>query len=229
MIRQRIEQIRQTIDEVCRKNGRDPAGVRLVAATKYASLPQIREALDAGVMDVGESRVQDAQVKFAELEHEGRRFTRHLIGHLQTNKVKTAVRLFDLIQSVDSLKLIREIDRRAGELSRTISILIEVNTFQEKQKFGIMPEQVFSLADEVSRLEHVALQGLMTVGPLTEQEADIRSSFRCLTRLGEEIRQRYPSGQRIEMRYISMGMTHDFILALEEGANMLRIGSAIFG
>jgi len=228
MIRQRIAQIRQTIDEICRRNDRDPAGITLVAATKYATLSQIQEAIDTGLTDIAENKVQEAWAKFEALSATGRPFTRHMIGHLQTNKVKAAVRLFDLIQSVDSIKLIREIDRRAAEIQRTVPILVEVNTSGERQKFGMPPQSVFSLLDIITGLEYVTFQGLMTVAPFTDQEALIRSSFRGLARLGEAITRRYLSGPKIEMRYLSMGMTNDYVLALEEGANMLRIGSAIF-
>ncbi len=228
MLRSKIDQIRQAIEKICRKKGRNPVDIRLVAVTKYAALNQIRAAIDAGLTDIGESRIQDAQKKFAELEAEGRRFTRHMIGHLQTNKVKQAVSLFDLIQSVDSLRLIREIDRRAKEVGREVPILIEVNTSKEDQKFGVQPEGVFALIDEIRNQKNIIFQGLMTVAVFSDRQEDVRACFRQLAALGQQIRQRYTGESRIDMRYLSMGMTHDYELALEEGANMLRIGSAIF-
>ncbi len=231
MIRQKLDRIHENITDICRKIGRDPSEITLVAVTKYATVAQIRRAVESGVTDIGESKVQDARDKFAVLgETLSRRdVRRHMIGHLQTNKVKPALQLFDMIQSVDSVRLVRELEKQAGDLGRSVDILIEVNTSGEAQKFGVAPADTLSLVDAVRSCRFIFLKGFMTVGPYTDDELSVRNSFRALRRLGEEVRAAYRGEQRIDARILSMGMTHDYGLALEEGATMLRIGSAIFG
>jgi pyridoxal phosphate enzyme (YggS family) len=153
-----------------------------------------------------------------------------MIGHLQTNKVKFAIDLFDMIQSVDSLSLIAEIEKQAIKINRErMDILIEVNVSGEAQKFGIAKENIFKLAEEVTLCSHVHLLGLMTMAPFTDDKNIIRQCFRSLRNLSDEIAEHFSLESKVEMKYLSMGMTHDYEIALEEGANMLRIGSAIFG
>jgi len=228
MISRNLTAVRQHIESVCRSVHRDSQEITLVAATKYASVAQIRAALEAGLTDIGESKVQDAQEKFSQLGPALTGVTKHMIGHLQTNKVKRAVQLFDLLQSVDSVKLVREIERRAAQQERDVAVLIEINASGEEQKYGASCEGAFALVDEILKGEHIILKGLMTVGPLSGHEEIIRQAFRQVKRLSRDIIRKYAGEARVQMQYLSMGMTQDYPLALEEGANMLRIGSAIF-
>ncbi len=175
-----------------------------------------------GLPDIGESRVQEAEEKFAQIGHIGRY---HLVGHLQSNKVKKAVQLFDVIHSVDSLKLAEEISKRAAEQDKTIDCLIEVNTSEEPQKHGVQPTEAVALIREIFPLPHLRLVGLMTVGPLTDNADRIRDAFRMLRHLlfhGQDI-----AGPQFSE--LSMGMSGDFDLAIQEGATMIRLGTALFG
>lgn len=228
MLKDHLEDVEGHIASVCRRIGRDPAGVILVGATKYSETSQIQEALQAGLKHIGENRVQDAQRKFPELERLGVKAVRHMIGHLQTNKVKDAVRFFDLIQSVDSVKLVLEIEKQAAKLNKDVDILIEVNTSGEEQKFGAKPDEVPALIQDVSHCQHVRLRGLMTMAPLTEDKGVIRRCFRDLRELFDAVSKQFAVSSNIQMKYLSMGMTSDYEIALEEGSNMVRIGRAIF-
>lgn len=213
---------------MCRRIGRNPHEITLVGATKYASAEQIQEAVEAGLHHIGENRVQDAQSKFPALDRLKVRATRHMIGHLQTNKVKQAVELFDIIQSVDSIRLADEIEKRAAEFGKTIDILLEVNTSGEGQKFGIKPVEVLPLIDEILECPHIRLRGLMTMAPLTEAKEVIRQCFRDLRELFDAVEGEHAGTERVAMDYLSMGMSSDYEIALEEGANMIRVGRAIF-
>lgn len=219
---------RENMASVCRRLGRNAAQITLVGATKYATPAQIKEAVDAGLHHIGENRVQEAQQKFSVLHGLHVKVTKHMIGHLQTNKVKQAVELFDFIQSVDSIKLVKEIETQAEKLHKDVNILIEVNTSGEEQKFGIHENAIIPLIEEIVRSEHIRLLGLMTMAPLTEDRERIRRCFRDLRELADAIEEKVLGNTRIDMRCLSMGMTNDYEIALEEGANMLRIGRAIF-
>lgn len=228
MLKDHLEAVEGRIASVCRRIGRDPSEVILVGATKYSEAPQIQEALQAGLKHIGENRVQDAQRKFPELERLGVKAVRHMIGHLQTNKVKQAVQLFDLIQSVDSVRLAEEIEKEAAKLAKTVDILIEVNTSGEEQKFGVRPQEITPLIEEISRCPHIRLLGLMTMAPFIEDQAVIRRCFRNLRELFDAVSKQFAVSSNIQMKYLSMGMTSDYEIALEEGSNMVRIGRAIF-
>ncbi|OGX38192.1 MAG: YggS family pyridoxal phosphate enzyme [Omnitrophica WOR_2 bacterium RIFCSPHIGHO2_02_FULL_50_17] len=228
MIRENFSRVSGHIASVCQRLGRDPVEIILVGATKYAEAPQIKEALEAGLKHIGENRVQEAQKKFAALDGFHVRAVRHMIGHLQTNKVRQAIELFDLIQSVDSIKLAEEIEKQAAKLNKDITILVEVNTSGEEQKFGAKPDEVPALIQNISRCPHIRLHGLMTMAPLTEDKGMIRQCFRDLRELSDAVEENFAGHERIEMKYLSMGMTSDYEIALEEGADMLRIGRAIF-
>jgi pyridoxal phosphate enzyme (YggS family) len=151
-----------------------------------------------------------------------------MIGHLQTNKAKQAVQLFDLIQSVDSVRLADEIEKEAAKPAKTVDILIEVNTSGEEQKFGVHPDEVPILIKEISHCPHIRLLGLMTMAPLTEEKGRIRRCFRDLRELFDAVEEDFAASSNIQMKYLSMGMTSDYEIALEEGSNMVRIGRAIF-
>ncbi len=204
--------------------GRDPHEIKLVAVTKTVGLEQIREAIQAGVDTLGENRIQEAQTKFDEI---GRLVSWHLIGHLQTNKVNQALAIFDLIHSIDSLHLAEAINRRAMALGGRMPALLEVNLGGEETKYGVAPHEVPQVLRRLSRLEYLEIQGLMAIPPYTPDPEVSRPYFRQLAELAK-------AGnnlglQNINLRHLSMGMSHDFEAAIEEGATMVRIGTAIFG
>lgn len=210
------------IGEACNKYNRDTDDITVVAVTKTFPDTAIRVAVASGIHNIGESKVQEAEEKINEV---GQIARFHLIGHLQTNKVKKAVGLFDMIQSVDSLKLAEEIERRSAEIDRTIDCLIEINCSGEKAKFGVDPHETLDLINKIKNLPHINLSGLMTIGPLTDNEEQIREAFRICYKI-------FKKGQLIvgeEFDTLSMGMSSDFPLAIAEGATMIRVGSVLFG
>jgi len=217
-----LRTVRSRIERAARLSGREPEDIKLVAATKDVPAGLIKEAIDAGLTDIGENRVQEAKQKFDALK--GRPVTWHMIGHLQTNKVKAALDIFSVIQSVDSERLADEISQRA---QKCVEVFIEVNTSGEESKFGIAPEKAAMLAEHISGLKNLKLTGLMTVGPLADDKTAVRTSFRLLKNLFGQIKVlNFPS---VELKYLSMGMSQDFETAIEEGSNLIRIGRAIFG
>jgi PLP dependent protein len=226
MIKDNIQRLRQEIFSVCRHIGRKPEKITLVAVTKTASLDQIREAVDCGITDIAENRIQEAKEKYPLLKDSpDLRF--HLVGHLQTNKIKPALELFDLIHSVDSLRLAQQIEVAAAKSNQAVEALIEVNVSGEETKFGIKPEEAADLLASIGKLKYLRVKGLMTIAPLAGSPDQIRSCFRNLRLLKEKVEKQI-SLPNVEMKYLSMGMTDDYRVALEEGSNMLRIGRAIF-
>jgi pyridoxal phosphate enzyme (YggS family) len=219
-----VRAVRERIENACARSGRSPGDISLVAVSKTMGAERVQEAVDAGLRLFGENRVQDAAPKIRELSGE---ITWHMVGHLQRNKVKKAVSLFDMIQSVDSYELAVEIDRRSGELGKIMDVLVEVNTSAEETKFGCRPEDSIDLIERMSHLRGISVTGLMTIGAFTDDEAVVRDCFVTLRELARKAQEAGISG--VEMRYLSMGMTSDFEIAIEEGSNMLRIGTAIFG
>lgn len=228
MIKERLAQVHKDIEVVCKRIGRNHKEIILVGASKYADAPQIKEAVAAGLKHIGENKVQDAMEKFVILDQEHVHVTRHMLGHLQTNKAKHAVEIFDLIQSVDSIKLADELEQHAVKLNKMVEILMEVNTSGEEQKFGVHLSEVLPLIEEISRCEHIRLSGLMTMAPYTQDKGIIRKCFRDLRELFDAVEDEYATHPRVEMKYLSMGMTEDYAIAIEEGSNMVRIGRAIF-
>ena len=228
MIKDRLAQVHKDIEAVCNRIGRNPKEIILVGASKYADTLQVKEAVAAGLKHIGENKVQDAMEKFAILDQERVHVTRHMLGHLQTNKAKHAVEIFDLIQSVDSIHLADEIEKHAVKLNKMAEILVEVNTSGEEQKFGVHLDQVLPLIEEISRCEHIRLSGLMTMAPLTKDQGVIRKCFRDLRELFDAVEDEHATHPRVAMKYLSMGMTEDYAIAIEEGSNMVRIGRAIF-
>ena len=195
--------------------------VKLVAVTKNHSVEQMQEAIDNGVTDIGENRIQEAVEKFATLN---RSVTKHLIGHLQTNKVKQAVKYFDLIHSVDSQRLAQAVDRAAGSISKIQDVLIQVNLAREESKSGVDPDELDALLSTVWNCDNLCLKGIMLIAPNYDQVEQCRPLFRQMYRIFQSQRKIYPT-----VEYLSMGMTHDYRIAVEEGANLVRIGTAIFG
>jgi len=198
--------------------------VKLVAVTKNHSVLAMEEAIAAGVMAIGENRIQEAFEKAETLKNH---VEWHLIGHLQTNKVRQAVSLFDMIQSVDSERLAMEINRAAGKIAKRQDVLIQINVANEDTKFGISAKDVMSLAQFISNLEHVRLCGLMTVAPFYENTELTRPIFREMYQLFMKLRDAKLVNTKVE--WLSMGMTQDYMVAVEEGSNLVRIGTGIFG
>jgi pyridoxal phosphate enzyme (YggS family) len=201
-----------------------PEGVQVVAAAKTRTPTEILEAVEAGVQIVGENYVQEAERAYAVV---GNRAKWHFIGHLQRNKVKKAVRLFDMIETVDSGEIAREIDKRCAEIGKVMPILIEVNIGKEPQKSGVLPEDTEKLLKEISALPNVKVVGLMTMGPFSENPEDSRPHFVAMKKLFARLKESNLSNA--EMKYLSMGMTGSYRIAPEEDANIVRIGTKIFG
>ncbi|MBR1729521.1 MAG: YggS family pyridoxal phosphate-dependent enzyme [Selenomonadaceae bacterium] len=196
--------------------------VTLIAVTKNHGVDLMREAIDLGVDEIGENRIQEASEKFSTLD---RKVKWHLIGHLQTNKVKPAVKMFDLIHSVDSEHLAESLNRAAKAIDKVQDILIQINLANEVSKTGVSVEEFDRLIERVNTLENLRLRGLMLIAPNYEDVEECRPLFRSMY----EIFQRLKRDQAEDIKYLSMGMTHDYKIAIEEGANMIRVGTAIFG
>jgi len=211
-------------DNVRRVLGELPPGVELVAAAKTKTPADILEAIEAGVQMIGQNYVQEATAAF---EAVGRRARWHFIGHLQTNKVKKAVEIFDMIETVDSLDLAREIDKRAGAVGKVMPVLIEINSGEEDQKAGVRPGEAEALLRQIAALPGARIEGLMTMGPFEGDPEDSRPYFRETKELFEQIRALAIPG--VEMKRLSMGMTNSYKVAIEEGATMVRLGTLIFG
>jgi len=201
-----------------------PEGVSLVGAAKTRTPQEILEAVEAGLEIIGENYVQEAERAFQVV---GGKVKWHMIGHLQSNKAKKAVRVFDMIETVDSIKLARAIDRACGKIDKVMLILMEINSGEESQKAGVMPEDAIYLAMDMSELNNIKLMGLMTMGPLAGDPEDSRPYFQKTKKLFEEIKEMGLPG--VEMKYLSMGMSNSYKVALEEGANVVRIGTKLFG
>ena len=201
-----------------------PENVDLVGAAKTRTPEEVLEAIEAGLGIIGHNYVQEAEKA---IEAVGQRAKWHMIGHLQSNKTKKAVRIFDMIETVDSVKLARAIDKACGNIKKTMSILIEINSGEELQKAGVMPKDAVSLIREISELGNIKVMGLMTMGPFSGDPEDARPYFQKTRELFEEIKKLNLPG--VEMKYLSMGMSNSYKIALEERANMVRIGTNIFG
>jgi pyridoxal phosphate enzyme (YggS family) len=228
MIKQNLDTLLLNIHSICLGAGRDPGAVTVVGVTKYSDVAAINEAVAAGLLHIAENRVQSAKEKFSLIAAGNRPVVKHLIGHLQTNKAKDAVELFDLIQSVDSIKLVAEIDKRAAALGKVQDILLQVDIAREEQKFGLSEEEVDGFLKYVEGCAQVRVRGLMAMAPLTTDQEAIRSVFRRLREHFDRIKKEHPGSGRIMMEHLSMGMSGDYSIAIEEGATMVRIGSAIF-
>ena len=201
-----------------------PEGVDLVGAAKTRTPEEVLEAIDAGLKIVGENYVQEAEKAFDAV---GAKVRWHMIGHLQSNKAKKAVKIFDMIETVDSMKLAKAIDKACLNIGKVMQVLIEVNSGEEPQKAGIMPDDGISLVRDMAGLKNIKIMGLMTMGPFAGDPEEARPYFQKTRRLFEEIRALNVPG--VEMKYLSMGMSNSYRVALEEGANMVRIGTKLFG
>ena len=219
-----VAKVLDRVAAAAERAGRRAEEIRVVAVAKGVEAQRIRQAIAAGMTDLGENYVQEAARKIDEI---GRTARWHFVGHLQTNKAKAAVELFDLIQTVDSARLARALDRRRRELGRRLPVLVQVNTSGEASKSGVEPEALPGFLEEVAGLECLCVRGLMTIGRFTAEPEEARGEFRQLAALFGQVRELgLPS---VTMQWLSMGMSGDFETAIEEGANMVRVGTAIFG
>jgi PLP dependent protein len=214
------------INHAATASGRDPKEITLVAISKTFPVEAISEAIEAGLLRFGENRVQEAEPKISALVA-GRALEWHLVGHLQSNKVKRAVQLFEVIHSLDSIKLAQRLSQNCIELNKSVSLLIQVNLGLEETKFGAGREQVEEIVDQVARLPGLRLDGLMTIPPFFENPDQSRPFFAQLRELRDRIESAHPGS--LGRKHLSMGMSHDFRVAIEEGATIVRIGTAIFG
>lgn len=219
-IEENIAAIRARIAAAARRAGRDAGEVLLIAVSKTFGAGAIDEAVRSGITDIGENRVQEFREKVPALTTKPRK---HLIGHLQSNKANDAARLFGVVQSVDSIELAKKLDRAAAREAKTLDVMIQVNVGGEEQKSGCDPEELSALVGEVAPLAHLRLIGLMTVPPQTS-EAELRKLFTRMRAFRDDARSQCPTAHEL-----SMGMSEDFEIAIEEGATMIRIGRAIFG
>ncbi len=221
MLKERLETIYAKINESALKGGHNPEGIKLVAVTKNVSTELIKEAFDLGITDLGENRLQEAMPKIAHLPES---IKWHFIGYLQTNKVREVLNSFFLIHSLDRLNLANSLENRAQKLDINVPVLVQVNTSGEISKYGIAPEELEDFLIEIKSLSRIKVKGLMTMAPFTDNPEETRPFFRRLRLLKEQFK--IPG---VEMKYLSMGMSNDYHVAVEEGANIIRVGNALFG
>ncbi len=220
-VRDALAAVRATMAEAARRAGRDPADVALVVVTKTVPVERIREAIEAGATILGENRVQEARTRRAALEDP---VEWHLVGTLQTNKAKLAVSLFEMIHSLDSLRLAQELSRHAQTTGRDVRVLLQVNLSREATKTGVDEKDVETLLEQVNRLPQIRVDGLMTLPPLFPTPEEARPFFRTLRQIRDRL-----ACPECPLPHLSMGMSHDFPVAIEEGATLVRVGTAIFG
>jgi len=220
-VRENLLRVTEKIEKAALNVGRDPKEIKLVGVSKTVETDRIKEAIKAGITILGENYVQEAQMKIEEI---GRPVSWHFIGHLQSNKAKYAIRLFDMIHSLDSVSLAEELNRRAEQADRMMKVMIEVNLSKEATKFGTDEERVLSLAKRIQNLNHLSLEGLMTMPPYFDSPEMSRPYYIALRELKERM-----AKEGIPMKELSMGMSNDFEIAVEEGATYVRVGTAIFG
>ena len=223
-IRDNISMISQDISDICKRTGKAPESITIIAVTKTVDTDRINYAIECGIKNIGENKVQEVMAKFDNIEGN---VNWHLIGHLQTNKVKYIIDKVALIHSVDSIGLAEEISRRAEKAGLIKDILIQVNVAEEETKFGIAYEEIDSIIEQLSKLPGIRVKGLMTIAPYFEDTEQVRPVFR---KLKEKFDLLAKAGiPNVEMKYLSMGMTNDYRQAIEEGSNMVRVGTGIFG
>lgn len=222
-IKENLDLINEKIKAAAEKSGRKREDVLLLAVSKTVDVPRIKEAVNLGLVDLGENKPQEINWKYYEIKN----VKWHQIGHLQTNKVKYIIDKVCLIHSVDSLKLAEEISKRAKSKNITMDILVEINIAGEEAKSGVPLDEAEALAVEISKLDNVIVKGLMTVAPFVENPEDNREYFKQMRNLFVDIRNK--NYNNMDMKYLSMGMTNDYEIAVEEGANIVRIGTGLFG
>jgi len=220
----RISQVSKRIEDACRRSGRDPEDVQVIAVTKYVSLSATEQVLEHGLTHIGENRWQDAKGKWEKLGSQG---TWHFIGHLQTNKVKDVIGKFTYIHSLDRMSLALEINKQAEKLQIVVPCFIQINVSGEESKYGMQPEDLFSFAEQVKPLKYIRIMGLMTMAPFETQPEQTRPVFAGLRNLRDELNERKVLSY--EVKELSMGMSNDFEVAIEEGATWVRLGSVLVG
>ncbi|MBT9776980.1 YggS family pyridoxal phosphate-dependent enzyme [Clostridium sp. MCC353] len=224
MVAENITQVTKRIEEACRRSGRNPEEVTLIAVSKTKPVSMIKEAAEAGIRDFGENKVQEILEKSVQFPDD---FRWHMIGHLQRNKVKQVIDKACLIHSVDSLRLASQIEEEAGKKSRIVPILLEVNAAREESKYGFYMEDVEAAVREIKNYPHVKICGLMTIAPFVEDAEENREIFRKLNQFYVDMKSK--NIDNVTMSVLSMGMTGDYEVAVEEGATMVRVGTGIFG
>lgn len=223
-IKDNLTEVRNNIDNACIRSGRDPKDVTLIAVSKTKPVEMLLEAYEAGVRNFGENKVQEIVDKIDKLPADARF---HMIGHLQTNKVKYIIDRIYMIHSLDSIKLAMEIDKRAKAVGRVIPCLVEINIGNEESKYGIKPEEAAQFIEDISGLEGIEIKGLMCVAPAVDNPEDAREYFVRMRELSVDITRK--NNDNIELSILSMGMSGDYTVAVEEGAGYVRVGSSIFG
>lgn len=224
MIKENIDIVTSKIEAACKRSGRNSGDVTLIAVSKTKPVSDIEQAYESGTRDFGENKVQELDEKFPVLPKD---IKWHLIGHLQRNKVKYIVDKVELIHSVDSVRLAEQIEHEAEKKNLTVNILVQVNVANEDTKFGLRSEDTIDIVKQISCLSHVRIKGLMTIAPFTDNPEDNRGYFRKLKELSDEIDALHIDN--VEMKELSMGMTGDYEVAVEEGATLVRVGTGIFG
>lgn len=222
-IKENLDIVNENIEKSLQRVGRTDK-VNLIAVTKTIDLDRINEAIAAGAKELGENRVQELSTKLDELENQA---NFHMIGHLQTNKVKYILDRVKLIHSLDRSSLAKEIDKRAKNMGISVDTLIQVNVAEEESKFGLKVEDLIPFVENVLKYSNINIRGLMTIAPFVNDELELREIFRTMVDLKEKIVQQ--NYKELSMDYLSMGMTNDYEIAIEEGSNMVRVGTAIFG
>jgi len=229
MVKDNIRRIKDRIELACFRIYQDPKSITIIAVSKGRTPEQVKEAIDSGLLDLGENRVQEAILKYNELS--AKRYTLnaikwHMVGHLQTNKVKDAVKIFDLIHSVDSTRLAEEINNQAVKINKIQDVLLEIKTSPEATKFGLRPDEAIKVIKEISGFKNINIGGLMTIPPIVNNPEKARPYFKLLKELRDRINSLNVTPSPLYA--LSMGMTDDFEAAIEEGSNMVRLGRAIF-
>ncbi len=224
MLKENYQEVEEEIEKACEKSGRSRSDVTLISVSKTKPVEMLQEAYDLGARDFGENKVQELVEKYKVLPDDIRW---HMIGHLQRNKVKDVIDKVQLIHSVDSLRLAQTIEKEAEKKDLTVRILLEVNVAKEETKYGIMPEDTEELTEEIAKLPHLRIQGLMTIAPYVEDPEENRLIFRGLHKIAVDIAKK--NIDNVNMNVLSMGMTNDYQVAIEEGATMIRVGTGIFG
>ena len=218
--------IKETINRI---RSEIPANVTIVAAAKTRTVPEIEEAIDAGISDIGENYVQEAEKKLEGLGEKAKKIKWHMIGHLQTNKINKALQIFNVVQTIDSVEKALSIDKRARNLNKVVTVYIEVNIGNELSKSGIIPDYnaIEKVVQEISRMDSIRLEGIMTMGPFTWSSEKLRPYFRKTRELFEKIKSK--DFKNVNMKTLSMGMSNSYKVAIEEGSTMIRLGTVIFG
>ena len=224
MLAENLKEVEKKICEACKRANRKREDITLIAVSKTKPVPMLKEVYDEGIRCFGENKVQELTDKFDQLPEDTRW---HLIGHLQRNKVKYIVDKVELIHSVDSLRLAETIEQEAKKKNVIVNILIEVNVAEEESKFGVKVEEVIPLIQEIAKFPHICIKGLMTIAPYVENPEENRNVFACLQKLSVDIAEKNIDNVSVEI--LSMGMTNDYEVAIEEGATMVRVGTGIFG